>query len=112
VFLLNLWQATWPWVPIVEVCRIFNGSFIILLFLIEKDQGQAQYIRIPYADFNALKLPPGKEHESDFILLAGMCLCNFLAVHIAYSNQSKTDVFPTGMLPSPLCGTHRGGLVI
>ncbi|GLI72169.1 hypothetical protein PoHVEF18_000339 [Penicillium ochrochloron] len=33
--------------------------------------GQAQYIRIPYADFNALKLPPGKEHESDFILLAG-----------------------------------------
>lgn len=33
--------------------------------------GQAQYIRIPYADFNALKLPPGKEFESDFILLAG-----------------------------------------
>lgn len=33
--------------------------------------GQAQYIRIPYADFNALKLPAGKEHESDFILLAG-----------------------------------------
>lgn len=33
--------------------------------------GQAQYIRIPYADFNALKLPAGKEHEADFILLAG-----------------------------------------
>jgi threonine dehydrogenase-like Zn-dependent dehydrogenase len=33
--------------------------------------GQAQYIRIPYADFNALKLPPGKEFEADFILLAG-----------------------------------------
>lgn len=32
---------------------------------------QAQYIRVPYADFNALKLPKGKEHESDFILLAG-----------------------------------------
>ncbi|EXJ94561.1 alcohol dehydrogenase [Capronia coronata CBS 617.96] len=32
--------------------------------------GQAQYIRVPYADFNALKLPPGTEHESDFILLA------------------------------------------
>ena len=39
--------------------------------------GQAQYIRIPYADFNALKLPPGKEHEDDFILLA--------------------DIFPTGL---------------
>ncbi|UNI13643.1 hypothetical protein JDV02_000366 [Purpureocillium takamizusanense] len=38
--------------------------------------GQAQYIRVPYADFNALKLPAGKEHEADFILLA--------------------DIFPTG----------------
>lgn len=34
--------------------------------------GQAQYLRVPYADFNALKLPPGKEFEADFILLAGM----------------------------------------
>jgi threonine dehydrogenase-like Zn-dependent dehydrogenase len=33
--------------------------------------GQAQYIRVPYADFNALKLPPGTEHEADFVLLAG-----------------------------------------
>lgn len=33
--------------------------------------GQAQYLRVPYADFNALKLPPGTEHEADFILLAG-----------------------------------------
>jgi threonine dehydrogenase-like Zn-dependent dehydrogenase len=32
--------------------------------------GQAQYLRVPYADFNALKLPPGKEFEKDFILLA------------------------------------------
>lgn len=36
--------------------------------------GQAQYIRVPYADFNALKLPAGKEFESDFILLAGTYL--------------------------------------
>ncbi|KAF4760784.1 hypothetical protein HAV15_006082 [Penicillium sp. str.  len=32
--------------------------------------GQAQYIRVPFADFNALRLPPGKEHEADFVLLA------------------------------------------
>ncbi|WP_432092754.1 glutathione-independent formaldehyde dehydrogenase [Streptomyces sp. bgisy100] len=38
--------------------------------------GQAEYLRVPYADFNCLKLPEGKEHESDFILLA--------------------DIFPTG----------------
>lgn len=30
--------------------------------------GQAQYIRVPYADFNALKLPPGSENEADFIV--------------------------------------------
>jgi glutathione-independent formaldehyde dehydrogenase len=38
--------------------------------------GQAEYLRVPYADFNCLKLPMGNEHESDFILLA--------------------DIFPTG----------------
>lgn len=30
--------------------------------------GQAQYIKVPYADFNALLLPPGTEHEADFIV--------------------------------------------
>jgi glutathione-independent formaldehyde dehydrogenase len=38
--------------------------------------GQAEYLRVPYADFNCLKLPPGTEHEADFVLLA--------------------DIFPTG----------------
>lgn len=37
---------------------------------------QAQYLRVPFADFNALKLPPGNEHEASFALLA--------------------DIFPTG----------------
>ncbi|KAJ8131593.1 hypothetical protein O1611_g2036 [Lasiodiplodia mahajangana] len=32
--------------------------------------GQAQYVKVPFADFNALKLPPGEEFEADFILLA------------------------------------------
>ncbi|VUC28025.1 unnamed protein product [Clonostachys rosea] len=51
-------------------------------------QGQAQYIRIPYADFNALKLPPGKEHEADFILLA--------------------DIFPTGWHGVEISGFQPG----
>jgi glutathione-independent formaldehyde dehydrogenase len=38
--------------------------------------GQAEYLRVPFADFNCLKLPPGEEHEADFVLLA--------------------DIFPTG----------------
>jgi glutathione-independent formaldehyde dehydrogenase len=38
--------------------------------------GQAERLRVPFADFNCLKLPPGSERETDFILLA--------------------DIFPTG----------------
>ena len=53
--------------------------------------GQAQYIRIPYADFNALKLPTGTEHESDFILLA--------------------DIFPTGWHGVTLSGFKPGETV-
>jgi threonine dehydrogenase-like Zn-dependent dehydrogenase len=50
--------------------------------------GQAQYIRVPYADFNALKLPPGTEHEEDFITLA--------------------DIFPTGWHGVVLSGFKPG----
>jgi glutathione-independent formaldehyde dehydrogenase len=34
--------------------------------------GQTQKVRVPYADFNALKLPgkPGDEYEDDFLMLA------------------------------------------
>ncbi|MGV9555118.1 glutathione-independent formaldehyde dehydrogenase [Streptomyces sp. NPDC003401] len=38
--------------------------------------GQAERLRVPYADFNCLKLPPGDAFETDFVLLA--------------------DIFPTG----------------
>ncbi|MEU0965975.1 glutathione-independent formaldehyde dehydrogenase [Streptomyces sp. NPDC005917] len=38
--------------------------------------GQAELLRVPFADFNCLKLPPGDEFETDFVLLA--------------------DIFPTG----------------
>jgi threonine dehydrogenase-like Zn-dependent dehydrogenase len=50
--------------------------------------GQAQYIRVPFADFNALKLPAGKEHEADFILLA--------------------DIFPTGWHGVEISGFQPG----
>ncbi|KAJ8063531.1 hypothetical protein OCU04_007403 [Sclerotinia nivalis] len=50
--------------------------------------GQAQYIRVPYAEFNCLPLPAGKEHEADFILLA--------------------DIFPTGWHGLVLSGFQPG----
>jgi len=50
--------------------------------------GQAQYLRVPYADFNALKLPAGTEHEADFAMLA--------------------DIFPTGWHGITLSGFKPG----
>jgi threonine dehydrogenase-like Zn-dependent dehydrogenase len=50
--------------------------------------GQAQFVRVPYADFNCLPLPHGSEHESDFILLA--------------------DIFPTGWHGVVLSGFKPG----
>jgi len=50
--------------------------------------GQAQYLRVPYADFNALLLPPGTENEADFALLA--------------------DIFPTGWHGLVLSGFKSG----
>ncbi|KAF7796057.1 hypothetical protein EIP86_007228 [Pleurotus ostreatoroseus] len=50
--------------------------------------GQAEFVRVPFADFNALKLPPGKEHEEDFALLA--------------------DIFPTGWHGVELSGFRPG----
>jgi threonine dehydrogenase-like Zn-dependent dehydrogenase len=51
--------------------------------------GQAQYIRVPYADFNALKLPPGKENEADFILLAGMLQLTWMWCELELTRLSR-----------------------
>lgn len=50
--------------------------------------GQAQYVRVPFADFNCLTLPKGTEHEADFALLA--------------------DIFPTGWHGLVLSGFKSG----
>ena len=53
--------------------------------------GQAEKLRVPYADFNCLKLPPGDEHELDFVLLA--------------------DIFPTGYHGCELADVSPGDSV-
>lgn len=50
--------------------------------------GQAERLRVPYADFNALKLPEGREHEDAFVLLA--------------------DIFPTGWHGTRLADLQPG----
>ena len=53
--------------------------------------GQAEYLRVPYADFNCLPLPAGMEHEADYALLA--------------------DIFPTGYHGCELAGVAPGETV-
>ena len=53
--------------------------------------GQAQYLRIPFADFNLLSLPAGDDHENDFTMLS--------------------DIFPTGWHGVVLSGMGPGDTV-
>jgi glutathione-independent formaldehyde dehydrogenase len=53
--------------------------------------GQAEYLRVPYADFNLLDLPPGEDHENDFTALS--------------------DIFPTGWHGTRLSGLEAGDSV-
>jgi len=55
------------------------------------DGGQAQYLRVPHADFNLLGLPSGTEHENDFTMLS--------------------DIFPTGWHGVVLSGMEPGDRV-
>ena len=53
--------------------------------------GQAELLRVPYADFNLLELPSGHEHELDFAMLS--------------------DIFPTGWHGCRLAGVEAGDRV-
>lgn len=50
--------------------------------------GQAEYLQVPFADFNCLPLPKGRDHEADFSLLA--------------------DIFPTGYHGAELAAVSPG----
>jgi glutathione-independent formaldehyde dehydrogenase len=56
------------------------------------DGGQAEYLRVPYADFQLLELPPGTEHENDFTMLS--------------------DIFPTGWHGTELARMRPGDRVV
>ena len=53
--------------------------------------GQAERLRVPWAEFNLLKLPPGTEHENDYAMLS--------------------DVFPTGYHGTELAKVGAGDTV-
>lgn len=53
--------------------------------------GQAEYLRVPFADWNCLQLPQGTEHEADFAMLS--------------------DIFPTGYHGAEMAGVQPGDTV-
>lgn len=55
------------------------------------DGGQAEFLRVPFADVNLLPLPLGTEHENDFTMLS--------------------DIFPTGWHGVELSGMQPGDTV-
>lgn len=56
------------------------------------DGGQAEYLRVPVADFNLLQLPPGDQFENDFTMLS--------------------DIFPTAYHGCELAGVVPGDSVV
>ncbi|HEY3992085.1 MAG TPA: zinc-binding dehydrogenase, partial [Ktedonobacteraceae bacterium] len=55
--------------------------------------GQAEYLRVPYGDFNCLKLPEdAREKEDDYVMVA--------------------DIFPTGWHCTELAGVQPGDAVV
>jgi glutathione-independent formaldehyde dehydrogenase len=66
--------------------------------------GQAEFVLVPHADFNCLKLPgqPGDEWEEDFLLLSDVFPTGFHATELACVQPGKTvAVFgagPVGLL--------------
>ena len=55
--------------------------------------GQAQYLRVPYADFNCLQLPPdATEKENDYVMLS--------------------DIFPTGWHSTRLANLEPGQSIV
>lgn len=54
--------------------------------------GQAEFVKVPFADFNALKLPPGKENEADFALLADIFPTGWHGVQLSVRLFSLSDI--------------------
>lgn len=75
--------------------------------------GQAEFVLVPYADFNCLKLPgkPGDEWEDDFLLLSDVFPTAYHATELACVTPGKTvAVFgagPVGLL-SAYCSLLKG----
>ena len=64
--------------------------------------GQAEYLRVPWADFNCLQLPPGTEHESDYTMLSDIFPTGWHGVELAKMRPGESIAIwgagPVGLL--------------
>ncbi len=69
--------------------------------------GQAEYLRVPFADFNCLKLPPGNENEEDYILLADIFPTGYHGAEVAEVKPGETVAIfgagPVGLMAAYSC---------
>ena len=52
--------------------------------------GQAERLRVPFADFNCLKLPADTEHDADFVLLADIFPTGYHGCELAQVSPGET----------------------
>jgi glutathione-independent formaldehyde dehydrogenase len=77
--------------------------------------GQAEYLRVPFADFNCLELPEGDEHEADFAMLSDIFPTGYHGAEIAEVGPGETVVVfgagPVGIMAAYSC-LIRGASVV
>ncbi|HEY1530008.1 MAG TPA: glutathione-independent formaldehyde dehydrogenase [Galbitalea sp.] len=71
--------------------------------------GQAELLRVPWADFNLLSLPEGTEHEADFTMLSDIFPTGYHGTELAQVSPGKTvAIFGAG--PVGLMAAHSAML--
>lgn len=73
--------------------------------------GQAELLRVPWADFNLLELPAGTEHEADFTMLSDIFPTGYHGTEMAQVSPGKTVAIfgagPVGLMAA-LSANIRG----
>lgn len=73
--------------------------------------GQAELLRVPWADFNLLELPAGSEHEADFAMLSDIFPTGYHGTELAQVSPGKTVAIfgagPVGLMAA-LSANLRG----
>src|ERR1700710_1907924 len=71
--------------------------------------GQAELLRVPWADFNLLSLPEGTDYESDFTMLSDIFPTGYHGTELAQVSPGKTvAIFGAG--PVGLMAAHSAML--